>query len=103
MFSGFSRFLRPPRNGGSGGERRRTGPVGVLGGQANVLLAVRHGGELSGLDRVPAPARGNRLASGHQETIEIHRENHQRRYRPVPARRTQTLVAVPSVSHVRIV
>jgi len=98
----FSIWISRSRNGGPGGERRRARPVGVPGGQTDVLLAVRHGGELSGFVRVPAPARGDRLAPDHQETVEVHRENHQRRHRPVPAGHTQTLVAVPPVSHVRM-
>lgn len=90
------------RNGRPGGERGRADEVGVPGGQTDVLPAVRHGGELSGVVRVPPAADGHRLAPDHAEAVAVHSENHQRRHRTVPAGRAQTSVAVPPVSHVRI-
>lgn len=63
---------------------------------------MRHGGELSGVVRVPAPAVRDRLAPAHPEATAVHRENHQRGNGPVPAGHTQTYVAVPPVSHVSI-
>lgn len=91
------------RDGGLGGELRRTDQVCVLGGQADVLLAVRHGGELPGVVRVPATAGRDRLAPDHTAAVAVHRENHERRHRPVPAGRAQTSVAVSSVSHVSVI
>jgi len=61
------------RDGRLGGERRRTDEIGVPGGQADVLLAVRHGGELSGVVCVPAPARRDRLAPDHPTAAAVHR------------------------------
>lgn len=90
------------RDGGPGGEHRRTDEIGVPGGQTDVLLAVRHGGELSGVVCVPAPAGRDRLAPDHPAAAAVHRENHKRRHLPVPACRAQTSVAVSSVSHVSV-
>jgi len=61
------------RDGRLGGERRRTDEIGVPGGQADVLLAVRHGGELPGVVRVPDPARRDRLAPDHPTAVAVHR------------------------------
>lgn len=91
------------RHGRFGGKRRRADEVCVSGGQTDVLSAMRHGGKLPGIVRVPTAADGKRLAPDHQKAFAVHRENHQRRHRTVPAGRTQTSVAVSSVSHVRVI
>ena len=91
------------RNGRPGSGSLRDNAFGASGRPADVLLAVRHGGELSGGVGLPTEVgRSLQLAPDYPSLAAIHRTHRQSGHGRFQTSGAQTQVGVARLSHVSI-